>query len=229
MMRTFQIRSLAVSALAVLVLPGQAAAQQSPPLLNTLEVQQLVGRSEPDDNARLAAHFTALADRYVSEAKQHTTMTNAYAGNAGRGLAAGMQAHCRQLSDLNTQSATEARDLAMYHQKLASGRAATAPSAGFRLEGGSGSPAPTKQDLAALAATASTPADHRALEEYFVTLAKRYTKDASDFATTANTFRGTKMGSAAAHGDTLARLSERSAREATKAGAMHGQLAGLGR
>ena len=31
-----------------------------------------------------------------------------------------------------------------------------------------------------MAAKASTPADHRALEEYFLTLAKRYTSEAKD-------------------------------------------------
>src|SRR6187397_1750386 len=110
-MRTLKIRSLSLLALALFVFASNAAAEdRSPALLNTLEVQQLVKRAEPGDMARLAAHFTALTDRYVAEAKQHTTMASAYTGNAGRSLATGMNVHCKQLADLNTQSATEVRE-----------------------------------------------------------------------------------------------------------------------
>jgi hypothetical protein len=77
-MRTLQIRFLWVSALALLAFAGSATAQdKSPALLNTLEVEQLVKRAEPGDNARLVAHFTALAERYVAEAKRHTSMRRA--------------------------------------------------------------------------------------------------------------------------------------------------------
>ena len=140
-MRRLQIRSLSLPALAFLVFAGSAAAQdKSPALLNTLEVQQLVKRAEPGDNARLAAHFTALADRYAAEAKRHTSMAQSFVGNPSRNLGTGMSAHCKQLADLNTQSATELRELATYHQKLAAGAAATPPTAGARFEGGAGAP-----------------------------------------------------------------------------------------
>jgi hypothetical protein len=80
-----------------------------------------------------------------------------------------------------------------------------------------------------MAAKASSPADHRALEEYFLTLAKRYTTDATEHATTANTYRGTKIAQAAVHCDNLVRLSRDAAKEATAAAEMHKQLAGVGR
>src|SRR5687768_5073990 len=170
-MRTL-IRSLPLAALAFLVFSGNAVAQdKSSALLNTLEVQQLVKRAEPADNATLAAHFTALADRYTAEATRHTSMSKAYAGNASRHMATGMSGHCTQLADLNTQSATVVRELATYHQKLASGVAATVPAAGAAFHAGAGARTPTDRELNALAAKASTPADHRALEEYFLTLA----------------------------------------------------------
>ena len=128
-MRRLQIRSLLLPAFAFVLFAGSAAAQdKSPALLNTLEVQQLVKRAEPADNARLAAHFTALADGYVAEAKRHTSMAQSFVGNPSRNLGTGMSAHCKQLADLNTQSATAVRELATYHQKLASGAAATPPS-----------------------------------------------------------------------------------------------------
>ena len=229
-MRTIQIRSLSLAAFAFLAFAGNAAAQdKSPALLNSLEVQQLVKRSEPGDNARLAAHFTALADSYVAEAKRHTSMAQSFVGNPSRNLGTGMSAHCKQLADLNTKSAFELRELATYHQKLASGAAATPPTGSARFEGGAGARVPTDQELNALAAKAGSPADHHALEEYFRTLAKRYTTDATEHAATANTYRGTKIAQAAVHCDSLVRLSKDEAKEATAAADMHKQLAGVAR
>ena len=229
-MRRFQIRSLLLPALAFVFFSGSTAAQdKSPALLNTLEVQQLVKRAEPADNARLAAHFTALADGFVAEAKRHTSMAQSSVGNPSRNLGSGMSAHCKQLADLNTQSATELRDLATYHQKLATGAPAAVPTTGTRFEGGTGARTPTVQELSALAAKASTPADHHSLEEYFLTLAKRYTADANEHAATANTYRGTKIAQAAVHCDSLVRLSKAAAKEATDAASMHKQLAGVAR
>ena len=229
-MNTIQIRFLSVTALAFLVLTGSATAQdKSSAVLNSLDVQQFVKRAEPGDSARLAAHFTALAERYTAEAKRHTSMAQSFVGNPSRNLGTGMSAHCKQLADLNTKSATELRELAAYHQKLASGVTAPPPAGGARFEGGEGAAAPTEQELDAMAAKASSPAEHRALEEYFLTLAKRYTADATEHATTANTYRGTKIAQAAVHCDNLVRLSKDAAKEATAAAEMHKQLAGIGR
>ena len=221
---------MSIVALAFLAFGGNAAAQdRSQAVLNTLEVQRLVKRAEPGDNASLAAHFTALADRYAAEAKRHTSMAQSFVGNPSRNLGTGMNAHCKQLADLKTKSAIELRELAAYHQTLASGVTATPPAGGARFEGGAGAPAPTEQELNAMAAKASSPAEHRALEEYFLTLAKRYTADATEHATTAITYRGTKIAQAAVHCDNLVRLSRDAAKEATTAAEMHKQLAGVGR
>jgi hypothetical protein len=229
-MRTVHFRSLSIAAVAVLTFTGSAAAQEKPSgLLNSLEVQQFVKRAEPGDNARLAAHFTALADRYAAEARRHTSMAQSFVGNPSRNHGTGMSAHCKQLADLDTKSATELRDLAAYHQKLASGVTATPPAGGARFEGGAGAPAPTEQELNAMAAKASSPADHRALEEYFLTLAKRYTADANEHVAMANTYRGTRIAQAAVHCDRLVTLSKDEAKEATEAAAMHKQLAGIAR
>ena len=234
-MRTVHFRSVLIAAIAVLTFAGGVAAQEKPsPLLNAVEVQQLVQRGEPGDNARLAAHFTALAERNAAEAKRHTSMAQSFVGNPSRNLGSGMSAHCKQLADLSTKSATELRELAAYHQKLASGATATPPAAGARFEGGAGAPAPTDQQLNAMAAKASTPADHRALEEYFLTLAKRYTSEAADHKAMSSAYRGLPRSpgwaaGAAAHCDRLVTLSEESANEATGAAAMHKQLAGVGR
>ena len=230
-MRTVHFRSVLIAAIAMLTFAGSVAAQEKPSgLLNSVEVQQLVKRAGPGDNARLAAHFTSLADRYAAEARRHMSMAQSFVGNPSRNLATGMSAHCKQLADLNTKSATELRELAAYHQKLASGVTATPPAGGAtRFEGGAGAPAPTAQELDAMAAKAGSPAEHRALEEYFRTLAKRYTADATEHATTANAYRGTKISQAAVHCDNLVRLSRDAAKQATAVAAMHKQLAGVGR
>lgn len=229
-MRTIQIHSLSFAALAFLGFAGSATAQdKSPALLNSVDVQQLVKRAEPGDNARLAAHFTALAERYAAEAKRHTSMAQSFAGNPSRNLGSGMSVHCKQLAALNTQSATTLRELATYHRGLAAGAAATPPAGGSRFEGGAGAARPTDQALNAMAAKAGTPADHRALEEYFLTLAKRDTTEANEHVALAQAYRGTRIAQAAVHHDRLAGLSRDSAKAATAAAEMHKQLAGMAR
>jgi hypothetical protein len=228
-MKTITSRSLAAVGLAVLLMTVSAASQApSSPILNALEVRRLVASSEPSDQARLSAHFTALAARYTAEAKRHTSMASSYGGNPSRNLGAGMSVHCKRLADLNTQSASAVRELAAYHQSLAAGAVAVPPAAGARFEGGAGAPAPTDQDLEALAAKAATPA------EYFSTLAKRYTSDAADHKALAIAYRGLPRSpggaaGAAVHCDRLVKLSQDAAKEATEASAMHKQLAGVSR
>jgi hypothetical protein len=209
---------------------ASAAAQDKPSgLLNALEVRQLVTRAEPGDNARLAAHFKALADQYTAEAKRHMSMAQSFGGNPNRNFGSGMNMHCKKLADLSTQSATTVRELATYHERLASGTPATAPRDGAPFEGGAGAPVATEKELNALAAKARTPAEHRALEEYFLTTAKHYTAEANEHMAMAQTYRGTRIAQAAVHCDRLVALARDSAKEATAAAAMHKELAGTAR
>ena len=229
-MRTLQFRSLAGAAATLLTLAASATAQDKPNgLLNTLEVRQLVARAAPADNARLATHFSALAERYTAEAKRHVSMSQSFVGNPSRNLGTGMSAHCKRLADLNTQSATTVRELATYDEELAAGTSAQPPRDGAPFQGGAGAPEPTQKDLNALAAKASTPAEHKALEEYFLTLAKRYTTTADEHVTLAQAYGGTKIAQASAIHDHLARLARDSAKEATAAADMHKQLATVAR
>jgi hypothetical protein len=228
-MRTLLFQSLAV-ATAVLTCGASALAQENAsPILNTLELRQLVKRAEPADNARLAAHFTALAERYAAEAKRHLSMSKNAVGHPSRNLATGLSAHCNRLADINTQSEKTTRELAAYHDKMAGGIPSSPPPGAARFLEGAGAPEPTKTDLNRLAATATTATDHHALEEYFQTLAKRYTADAKEHATLAQTYRGTRIAQAAVHHDHLARLSREAAKEAEAAAAMHKGLAGAPR
>jgi hypothetical protein len=229
-MRTVHFRSSSLAAAAVLAFAVTAIAQDRPSgLLNSVEVRQLVTRGEPGDQARLSAHFKALSERYSAEARRHTAMAQSFTGNPSRNLGTGMSAHCKQLATLNTQSATTLRELGAYHEKLASGSPATPPAGGAPFAGGLGAPEPTESELNALAAKASTPAEHRALEEYFLTLAKRYTAEANEHVTWEQVYRGTRMASAAVHYDRLARLSRDAAKEANAAAEMHNQLARVAR
>jgi hypothetical protein len=228
-MTTFTFRPLAIGTLALLIFAGNAWSQTASPILNTLEVQKLIASNAPGDNARLSAHFTALADRYAAEASRHTTMAQSYVGNPNRSTGGGMSIHCKRLAELNTQSAASLCELANHHKALAAGATSTAPAAGARFEGGAGASEPTEAELKALAAKAATPADHRALQEYFLTAAKRYTADANDHTAIARTYRGTRIAQAADHCDRLVANAREAAKEATAAAEMHAQLANVAR
>jgi hypothetical protein len=229
-MTTFTIRTLAMGALAVLLFVGTAASQTASPILNALEVRKLVGSSEPGDNARLRAHFAALADKYAADAKRHTAMAQGFVGSPTRRVPANTAAdHCRRLAQLNTESADTLRELAAHHEKLAAGAPSIAPRGSARFQEGAGAPEPTDAELAALAAKASTPADHRALEEYFRSAATRYTTDANDHAAMAQAYRGTRIAQVATHCDRLVKLGRDAAKEANEMAAHHGQLAGAAR
>ena len=229
-MKPRHFRSLTLAAVALAVVAGSARAQEKPSgLLSTLEVRELVARAGPADHTRLAVHFTALADRYAAESNKHLSMAKSFVGNPNRTVGSGMSVHCRRLAELNTQEATTVRELATFHEKLAVGTPASPPRDSARFEGGAGAPAPTEKELNALAAKAGTPADHRALEEYFRTLAKRYTADANEHVALAMTYRGTRIAQAAVIHDRLTGLARDAAKEATAAAEMHKQLATIGR
>jgi hypothetical protein len=228
-MRLLPIRSLSLAAVALLAFAGSVAAQDKSPILNALELRQLVASASPADNQRLSAHFAALGERDSAEAKRHTAMAQSFVGNPSRSMGSGMSAHCERLATLNTQSATAAGELATYHQKLASGAPATPPSSGAGLEAGVGARSPTDQELNTLAAKASTPANHADLEHYFLSLAKRYTADAKTHASMAQLYRSnTRLAGAGIHCDRLVDLSREAANEAAGAAAMHKKLAGAG-
>ena len=217
--------------LALTTFANTAGAQTpSSPVLSTLEVQKLVASADPADNARLSAHFTALADRYAREAARHNAMAQAFIAAPTRRTPTNSAAdHCKRLATFNKQSADILRELAAYHEKRAAGTAAAAPKGAARFQAGAGAPEPSDDELNALAARASTPADHHALEEYFQTAAKRYSEVVNEHAAMAQAYRGTRIAQAAVHCDRLVSLSKDEAKEATAAAQMHKQLANVAR
>ena len=229
-MRTNSIRIIASVVVTLAAFISTATAQTPSPILNALEVQKLVASADPADNARLSAHFAALADSYAREASRHTAMANAFIASPTRRTPTNSAAdHCKRLAGLNQRSADTLRELAAYHEKRAAGVAATAPKGAAQFHAGAGAPEPTDAELNALAARASTAADHHALEEYFTAAAKRYREAVNEHAVMAQAYRGTRVAQAAVHCDRLVTLSRDEAKEATAAAEMHKQLATVGR
>ena len=229
-MRTNVMRVAAGAALVLATLVSSANAQTASPILNALEVQKLVASTDPADNARLSAHFAALAERYTREAARHDAMAQAFIAAPARRTPTNTAAdHCKRLAGLNTQAANTLRELAAYHEKRAAGAATTAPKDAARFQAGAGAPEPSDDQVRALAARANTPADHHALQEYFEGAAKRYREAVNEHTSMAQAYRGTRITQAAVHCDRLVTLSRDEAKEATAAADMHKQLATVSR
>lgn len=230
-MKRLHLISLMVP-LAVLAGAATAAAEvRAPEVLNVIELRQLVASAEPGDHARLGGHFAALAARYADEAARHTAMSTGFGGNPNRIAAVSARAHCARLAVLNNESAATLRALALHHERLAFGVASTAPADGARFERGEGAPAPTARELAARAAGARTPDDHRALAEYFLTVAERHATEAEAHAWMAAAYRGNanrRGGDPAAHCDRLTRAARAAAKEALAAATTHTRLVNVG-
>lgn len=225
-MRTIHLAALVMGALTLSA--GNTAAQTSP-ILNIVEVQKLVASETPVDHARLASHFTALADQSAGEARRHQTMARSFGGNPSRQLGTNMTAHCNRLAGLNTEAASTLRELAAHHNKLAAGASSTVSPKAAPYQSGKGARVPTDKELSDLAAKAATAADHRALMEYFQTTAKRHAAAANDYTRMSQTYRGTKIAAAGFNADRLAMLSRDAEKEAIAAAKMHEDLAGVAR
>ena len=222
---------VACAAIALVGFAAVAAAQAPAGVLNKLEVQKLVAAETPEASLALAAHFTALADRYTADAAKHKAMGQAYKANANRSAVTSAANHCERLAALARESAPVARELANYHLKLAGGESAVLPKGATELHAGKGAPEPTADQLHHLAMAARTRADHLALEEYFATLAKKNTAEADDHVTMAKAYRaGVRKGAydPAVNCDRLARIAREAAKEATEAATLHQQLADIG-
>lgn len=195
------------------------------PVLTTIEVRQLVASTAPGDQAKLAAHFTALANRHDAEAATHRKMAEAYPGNP-RGGGREMLVHCQHLAKLESQAAATLRTLATHHAALAAGAASSAPAGGATYEAGAGAHQPSDAELAALAAKAASTADHRTLQDYFLTLATRSDAEAAEHTAMAAAYRPVKtLAGMASHCDRLSSEIRAVAHEARAAAAMHGTLA----
>lgn len=215
-------------ALASSATPSNAPAQVTlrAPLTES-DVRRLIASGEPADHARLNAHFAAMAERYAADAARHEAMGNAFAGNTKLAhLATSQREHCRQLTVRNRESSAILQGLAKHHAALATGVASEPPKGSERFEGAAGGRVPSDAELNRLAATAETPADHRALAGYFTTLAARYEREAKESAGYAAawralTARNPSASETAATWDRLARQLRDAAQEAVSTADMH--------
>ena len=232
-MRTTHSRAF-IASLALVAIATGAAAQERAALLTTIEVKELVARAEPTDHARLRDHFAALADTYAADAQRHKAMAQVLTGNPNHPFAVSPGVRHVRLAESATNSASTLRELSNHHGRLAAGQVSQPPANGTRFENGEGAPAPTDAQLRELSATARTPSEHQALEEYFSEVAQGYTRAARKHTAMAQGYRmhpNDRAGSfmaLAVHCDRLARLSRDSAETARAAAAQHRELRTLG-
>jgi len=203
-----------------------ALAQHGPsPLFDSVRVRQLVASEAPADQALLAAHFTALAERHASAARLHESMGRSAAGNP-RGNGQEMKVHCQRLAGLERKASTTLRELAAHHNALSGGVASVAPVSGARYQTGAEARQPTETDMNALVGRAVTPADHRVLQDYFQTFATQYEAEADGHVGMATLYRTTsRLAPVANHCDRLVTELRAAAAEARQAATMHGVMA----
>lgn len=225
------MKTLATLFLAVLACGALAAnaAQEPPatPLLTASQVRQLIASAQPADHARLRAHFEALSAKYTADAARHTALASAAGGNPNRPSGGDPARHHNRLAALAKDSAGITRELAAHHGQLAAGIASTAPRDSVGFEKGAGAPAiPSEKQLLELAAKARTPSEHGELVEYYESLVKQYSTEATEHSAMAAVYLGTKSGtSMASHCDRLVQVARQEVKEATALAAEHKRLA----
>jgi hypothetical protein len=199
--------------------------------LNRLEVQKLVALDTTDANLRLASHFNALADQFITDAERHRAMASVYRANANRTATTTAGDQCDRLAARDEKWAGAALELAMYYGDLASSIDAILPARAMTLQGGYGAPEPRADELHKLALTAGTRGDHLLLREYYATLAKRRAAEAADYAVMVPAYRTSVRNGSYDPGvayERLARIARKAAKEATEAADRHQVLANVG-
>lgn len=227
---TRRTRAIALAAACLLGASGVAGAQATAPeRLSDLEVQLLADTEIPSARLRLAAHFRALAADYDAAAARHRGVAATAPGWPLRAPGAAAAAAARQThrAEADTETAVALRALAAYYEGAANGRQVEFPRGGAPFAGGAGARQPTEREIRAFAAAARTPADHRSLEEYFLTRSERFTTEADAYTTAAQALRGTRIAQAADHCERRATAARAAARQALGRATMHGALAEL--
>jgi hypothetical protein len=219
---------VAIATIAFAGAASLAAADTPSNIFHKLAVQKLVAAETPVAHLALAAHFRAVADRYLEEAARHRATAAVYTVHPNRAAATSAAIHCDREAALATGWASEARELAAYHVDHAAGRPAVLPMGATELWAGRGAPEPTPDQLHKLALLARTRSDHLVLAEYYTTVASTKTAAAAGHLRMATAYRaGTRHGiyDAAGTRDHLARLANEEARKAQDAANRHQQLA----
>ena len=227
-MRTISIR-IALAALTFAVVTASATAQDRSALLTSIDVRRLVANDRPADHARLRDHFTALADKYTTDARRDRQIARTMTGNPNHPPAVPPGIHWTRLAESAEASVVTLRELSAHHDRLAAGRRSDAPANSARFEAGYGAPAPTESYVHELASGARTRADHFSLADYFAAVAETATNNARKQAAAAQAYRGpisrTGGGTPASHYDLMAHRFRDQATQARAEAAKHRQLA----
>ena len=232
-MRAILTRVVAAGLLAAGAVAAAGAAQQpAPSVLTRTQVRDLAAKAAtPAEHGQLRDHFATLATRYEADAKRFAAKAP-LAANPNRRSGVDYQRHWTQLGQTAAEMAKSARELAAFHDKLATGAPATRPADSAHvdhLEAGVGAPRKlTDAQLQKLAASARTPSEHGSLVEYFNSLAADYTADASAHAAMAAAYRSNPRGqmtSGITHCERLAQQAKTAAGEAKALAEEHQALA----
>lgn len=236
---------LAVSTVVLaLVLPaGQIHGQtRSSVRLSTDVVATLVtGPDSPEARERLAGHFTAMAEGYGAQTREHRAMADAYrkaptASESKRPTAPDTAVHCDRLADRAAEAEVEARALAaLYRVARADATSPISVTAGVAPDAGVAAHPSGAAEMRTLASTALTRADHSRLERHFVALAGQLEREAREHRRVAAAYRKAPTGSeskrpgapdTALHCDRLAESSAKAAAEARALAKSHAVMGG---
>lgn len=214
---TVRIRAAWSVALAVIAAAALTAAPQEMPgaILNDAELRQAMSATGGPDHAKLAAHFTALADRYAADAARHREMAKGFSSNTSRAGGPDMRGHCTALANLNVGMEKSARELAKLHAdgSRAAAKGASPASAAYHP--------PDHSKMPGMTDKAPALGDHAALAAYFGALADRYTADANTHTAMAALYRTGRMAGMEDHCLRLARDARAAAKHAREAAAQH--------
>jgi hypothetical protein len=203
--------AIVFAAAALTAAPQGTAAQ----VLNEAELRQAMSATGGPDHAKLAAHYTALADRYAADSAMHAEMAKWYSSNRSRAGGPDMGTHCTALANLSAGMEKSARELAKFHREGGAGTAAK-PAPSGAMGGDMASHAKMRE-----AEKAPAPSDHAAVAAHFTRLADRYTADAKMHDAMAAMYRTGRTAGMVDHCERLARDARAAAKEAREAAGQH--------
>ena len=213
---TMFIKAASTVVAMVLAAATLTAAPQGTPghVLSEAELRQAMSASGAPDHAKLAAHYTALADRYAADSAMHAEMAKWYSSNKSRAGGPDMGTHCTALANLGAGMEKSARELAKFHTDSSGTAAKPAPSGS--MAGRTASHARMGE-----AEKAPAPNDHSAVAAHFNRLADRYTADAKTHDAMAAMYRTGRTAGMADHCERLARDARAAAKQAREAASQH--------
>lgn len=216
-------------AASLIALAAVASAQTPAAVVNSIAVKRLIAAGTPDAHRALAGHFAALADTYAADADRDSAFARAFIGNPNRTFGMGIGAQYARVAKIASEWSAAAREVARYHEEQAAGHTAASPARLAFFNSGGGAPAPTAEELRALAASARTGADHYDLEEYYLTVARTNEAWADRHLAMAQALRANAnqrgLNDRASHCDRIARDARATAKQARADAATQHQLA----